>query len=171
MQAPFSTSFVQQSQAAVQVILGAQAIYRGLGRFADAVRTTAVFVLLGLPAIAALWLLLRWIRHQLARSLQTGVQVSFSNYAYLRGEYDALDTNRQKLHKLENLDLKKLPWWLRGIAFQIRKIGELNKVRLQAIGKELQALDPKPLPADAQLQPLTEAGLWQRRTKAYDYLA
>ena len=171
MQVQPITPFVQQSQAAVQVILGAQAFYRGLLRFAGAVRSTAVFVFLGLPAIAALWMLLRLIFLRLSRSLQLVVKVSLSSYSQLRREYDALQVNQQRLYQVEHLNAEKLPWWLRGIAAQIRKIGHLNNLRLQAIAKELELLDPKPTPADARLQPLKEADLWQRRNKAYDYLA
>lgn len=167
---PFAT-FVHQSQAAVQVILGAQAVYQGLGRFAIAVRSTAVFIFIGLPAIAALWLLLRWIRSRLSKVLQTNVQISPVNYPQLRREYDALDSNRQKLQSLQSLDLKKIPWLLRGVTVQIKKIGDLNDIRLQAVGKALRRLDPKCTPSDYRLQPLSEDDLWQRRTKAYDYLA
>jgi hypothetical protein len=170
MQANPMTPFVQQSQDAVQVILGAQAIYRGLMRFVDAVWATVLLFVAGIPAIGIFWLLLRWIRHKLAKSLRKEVSVTDSNYTQLRKEYDSLDKNREKLESLQQIDIKHQPWLLRGIFSQIKAINRFNELRLQKLAQAFQTLDPIPTSADGTLRPIKESELWRQRNKAYDYL-
>lgn len=164
------TPFAQQSHDAVQVILGAQAIYRGVKRFVDAVWATVLLFVVGIPAIGIFWLLLRWIRHQLAKSLRKEVSVTDDNYAQLRKEYDSLDENREKLESLQKVDIERLTWLLRGIAGQIKAINKLNQLRLAKLEQTFNDLDPIPTSADGILRPIKESELWRQRNKAYDYL-
>jgi hypothetical protein len=170
MQANSITPFVQHSQAAVQVILGAQAVYTGMKRSAGEVWDKILFVLIGLPAIGVFWLFLRWMRHKIAKSFQQEAELTSDNYTSLRKEFDSLDSVREKLEKLQNLDNKRLPWYLRGVIGQVKAIGTLIIQRSQKIAATLQSLDPVPTPADGTLRPLKEDELWKQRNQAYDYL-
>lgn len=169
MQATTFTPFVQQSQEAVQVLLGAQSVYQGMRRFANKVGMAIYMVLVGLPAIGVLWLYLVWVRRKMAAMQDLPTAVDFSNYADLRQQHDELAKNGLKIGQVISAQTHQ-PWYFRGIVNQVKRIGELNDRHRQAIGQLLQQLDPQPTAADGQMRPLKEAELWQQRAKAYDYL-
>lgn len=166
------TPFVQQSQAATEVVLGALAVYRGVKR----VLSIFVFSLLVIVAIPSNPLILLFfyivlfnIRVRLKKALKTEIEIMTSTYASLRKEYDLLLTIEQKVASSglpENISLDSSFMKL----FHIRAIVRIYNTRKQALESAFSSLYPKTTSFDKILVSLNEDELWINRTKAYDYL-
>jgi len=172
MQAQAVTPFVQQSQAATEVVLGSIAVYRGVKKVLSvfAIYFIAIISIPILPlALFGFWLVLLNVRLRLKKALRTEVEITTSNYASLRKEYDFLQTIQQKVVSSglpENISLDNA---FMGI-FHIRAIVRIFNTRKHALESAFNSLDPKPTSFDEILVPLKEDELWRNRTKAYDYL-
>lgn len=172
MQAQAVTPFAQQSQAATEVVLGSIAVYRGVKK----VLSIFVFYLLIIISIPFLplvliyfWVVLLNVRVRLKKALRTEVDITTSNYANLRKEYDFLQTIQQKVVNSglpENISLDNAFMGL----FHIRAIVRIFNTRKHALETAFNSLNPKTTSFDEILIPLKEDELWRNRTKAYDYL-
>lgn len=118
-------------------------------------------------AVGIMWWFLRSQRSKLKKLLSTNVDLS--NYKKIRIEYDRLNTIFEVIGD-RNFDkiITRAPWILRGILRLMDDILLLIRQRRDAIGQALLQLDIT-APQTDLLRPVTEAELWEHRTKAYDY--
>jgi amino acid transporter len=172
MQAQAVTPFVQQSQAASEVVLGSIAVYRGVKKVLS-IFAFYLLVIISIPIIPLVlicfWVVLLNVRVRLKKALRTEVEITTSNYASLRKEYDFLQTIQQKVVSSglpENISLDNT---FMGI-FHIRAIVRIFNTRKHALESAFNSLNPKTTSFDDILVPLKEDELWRNRTKAYDYL-
>lgn len=172
MHAQAITPFAQQSQAATEVVLGTIAVVRGVKK----VLSIFAFYLLVIVCIPILplvlicfWIVLLNVRLRLKKALRTEIEITTSNYASLRKEYDFLKTIEQKVVSSglqENISFDNAFMRL----FHIRAIVRIFNTRKKALESAFISLNPKTTSFDEILVPLKEDDLWRNRTKAYDYL-
>ncbi len=172
MQLQAITPFAQQSQAVTEVVLGVIAVYRGVKK----VLSIFAFYLLAIVSIPILplvficfWIVLLNVRVRLKKALKTEVNITTSNYASLRKEYDFLQSIQQKVLNSglpENISLDNTFMGL----FHIRAIVRIFNTRKDALESAFNSLNPKTTSFDDILVPLKEDDLWRNRAKAYDYL-
>ena len=159
--------FVQRSQDTAEFFVGMRnaysAIRRNLGRFAGGL----VAILIVPIAVGVMWLFLRDQRSKLKKLLSTDVDLT--NYKKTRIEYGRLNAIFEVIGD-RNFDktIARSPWFLRGILRLMEDILRLIRQRRDAIGLAFKQLDAT-APHTDLLRPVTEAELWEHRTKAYDY--
>lgn len=172
MQAQAVTPFVQQSQAATEVVLGSIAVYRGVKKVLS-IFAFYILVIVCIPivplALMCLWLLLLNVRLRLKKELKTEIEITTSNYASLRKEYDILQSIQQKVVSSGLPENTSLDNPFMGF-FHIRAIVRIFNTRKHALESAFNSLNPKSTSFDGILVPLKEDELWSNRTKAYDYL-
>lgn len=172
MQVQVATPFVQQSQAATEVVLGSIAVYRGVKKVLS-LFVFYILVVVSIPIIPlvliSFWVVLLNVRIRLKRALKTKIEITKYNYDILRKEYDFLHNIQQKVLKSGLPEMTSLDSPFIGL-FHIRAIVRIFNTRKNALELAFHSLDPKPTSFDDLLPSLTEDELWRNRTKAYDYL-
>ncbi len=172
MQVQVTTPFVQQSQAATQVILAPYAFYQGIKRFLSTfgIYFLAVVSIPILPlGLIYLWIIMFRIRLGLAKAIRSNVDITIMNYSQIRREYDALQIIQQKIVNSGIDNLTGFGSLVINI-FQIRAIVKIFRRRIFDLEESLHSMDPKATALDGFLIPVKEDELWRNRTKAYDYL-
>lgn len=172
MQAQVLTPFVQQSQAATDVVLGTLVVYRGVKKVLS-IFAFYLLIIVSIPFIPLVliffWVVLLNVRVRLKKALRTEVEITTSNYASLRKEYDFLLLIQQKVITSGLPVSTSLDSAFMGI-FHIRAIVRIFNTRKHALESAFNSLNPKTTSFDEILVPLKEDELWRNRTKAYDYL-
>lgn len=114
-----------------------------------------------------LWFVIRRLRSDQKYIGQ--MKVSINNYKNLRQDFDNLSNDLYKLQKFTRLNFAQLPFGFKGFLGDIKEIAELFITRHQQIGQLLKQLDATNVNGEL-FKHISEAELWNRRTKAYDYL-
>ena len=172
MEAQLSSSFVQQSQAASQVILGQFVFIQGLKKLGSLVLTYSILILFS-PLILIvgiyLWFLVRHARIKLTKAIHTNIEITLYTYPKLKQEHAQLLNLKLKistmgLPKLETMDKIIIRF------FQVRAFIDIFESRIKALENVIKSLNPSTTSKDDILVPISESELWNNRTKAYDYL-
>ncbi len=159
--------FVQRSQDTAVIFVGMRNAYLALRRNVGHVAGSILTILIVPIAVGFMWLFLRSQRSKLKKLLSTNVDLS--NYKKTRIEFDRLNSIFEVIGD-RNFDkiITRAPWLLLGILRIMDDILRLIRQRRDAIGHALSQLDAT-APHTDLLKPITEAELWEHRTKAYDY--
>lgn len=172
MQTQVLSPFVQQSQAATEVVLGSVAVFRGVKKVLS-IFAFCLLVIISIPilplVLICFWVILFNIRLRLKKALRTEIEITSSNYASLRKEYDFLLQIQRKLASSGLTENASLDSSFMGV-FHIRAIVRIFNTRKAALESAFNSLNPKTTSFDEILVPLNEDELWRNRAKAYDYL-
>ena len=111
-----------------------------------------------------LWILI----YKLKKEFRTDIEVTPDNYKELKGMYVALSTKTALLARLKQVNVKNMPFLLRGISHQILTISGLLEDFNIALEKQLVQLDNCNT-GDKNFEIVKESTLWSMRTPHYEY--
>jgi len=167
MYAPISLDdFTQDSNMSARIMLGAQKRFLKKQQASDKIIIAPSFYLAVIPIV----LLLIYFRRRLNRNFPKTLQIDSANYHQVRSAFDQLNFTVHQLQQIKNINLQQLPWIIRIILNQMRKLVGTLETSKDRIHNALTLLDEDfghfSPPIFSQIK---EADLWADRPVAYPY--
>jgi len=167
MYAPISLDdFTQDSNMSARIMLGAQKRFLKKQQASDKIIIAPSFYLAVIPIV----LLLIYFRRRLNRNFPKTLQIDSANYHQVRSAFDQLNFTVHQLQQIKNINPQQLPWIIRIILNQMRKLVGTLETSKDRIHNALTLLDEDfghvSPPIFSQIK---EADLWADRPVAYPY--
>lgn len=158
--------FTQDTQNSARVILGLRSVFVGIKQLLGSFIAYLTAYLVAIPFI----LLIRYLRYRIEKAVPKNIKIDSSNYANIREGLEKSTAIVEQLRPLVNLNNSHLPFIVRFLLNQIKKVVETMDKINHKIFMALSQLNDIPCQTQPSLfECVTESELWTNRPKVYQY--
>lgn len=157
-------SFVQDTQAAANLIVSLGDLYYNIRKFCNKI----IALTLAVPILIFVYFILSLVNRRWKKISARDINLNLSNYKDLKRTQAKLNSIASKLDTIKQVQLKKIPFIFRPFFVQVRKLSiNVDKYR-NVLNSTFHSLDK----ADAGIfKVVPENKLWKDRVHVYDYIA
>jgi hypothetical protein len=156
-------SFIQDSQAAANIVVSLNDLYYSIRKFCNKL----VVLTLAVPILAFAFCILILVNRRWKRMSARNLDLNLDNYKELKLRQTKLNSIAHKLDKVKVIKLKKIPLIFKPFFIQVRKLSiNVDKYR-NVLNSTFNSLDKTDV---GIFKVVPEKKLWNDRVQVYDYI-